>query len=295
MTVTLAVLALGAGAAVAGGCANQTSSSFAESQPGAPLDDQGPNGGSSTPPAVDASFTAPPALFRGNPLCKVTDQCMPDDEGFRRTSGMLTCIPQLTDAGDAAAAGERSPDACRIARDDTTIASLCIEGGAGPGTDGASCEAGNDCAAGYDCVAGEKGTKACRHYCCTGSCKGHSSQNGGATFCDVQPLVDVNQKAPVCMPLKRCTLLENGECNANESCSVVTETGETGCVTVGDKQVGASCDEDHCAAKLTCLGQPGSRKCFKLCKVNASDCGPSLVCTTSTVFKDPAFGICQKP
>lgn len=293
LKVALAALALGASASVGAGCTSDATSAFADDQPGAPLDDQGAMNGEPTPPTTDASVK--PALYRGNPLCKVTDQCMPDDDGYRRTSGTPECVPPASDAGDAAAADEGPTYACRIARTQGTIASTCVEDGAGDGVDGTSCEVGTDCAAGYDCVAGEKGTKTCRHYCCTGSCKGQSSQNGGTTFCDVQPLVDVNQKAPVCMPVKRCTLLESGECSAAESCAVVTEAGETGCVTIGDKQVGASCDEDHCAAGLTCLGQPGSRKCFKLCKVNANDCGPSLVCTTSTVFKEPDFGICQKP
>ena len=121
------------------------------------------------------------------------------------------------------------------------------------------------------------------------------SQNGGATFCDIQSLVDVNQKAPVCMPLKRCKLLGTGECTATETCAVVTESGDTGCVTIGEEQVGASCDLDHCAAKLTCLGQPGSRKCYQLCKVGSGDCGSPQVCTTSTLFKEPTYGTCQKP
>lgn len=293
LKISVAALALMTGAGIAVGCAAETTSATEGSTNPNPLDDQGASSGSPTVPSTDASI-AKPSLYRGNPLCRVTDSCMPDDDGYRLTSGATVCAPLVGDGGDASA-DEPSADACRIGRENGVIASTCRRGEAGGGTDGASCEAGADCAAGFDCVAGEKGTKACRHYCCSGSCKAQASQNGSATFCDVQPLVDVNQKAPVCMPLKRCTLLSTGECNANESCAVVTEMGDTGCVAIGDQQVGASCDEDHCAAKLTCLGQPGSRKCFKLCKVNTSDCGPAQVCTTSTVFKDPDFGICQKP
>jgi hypothetical protein len=159
-----------------------------------------------------------------------------------------------------------------------------------------TCATGADCAPGFDCIiGGEKGPKACRHYCCAGSCKDHPSQSGGATFCDVQDLVDINQKAPVCMPLKHCKLLGSGECAANESCAVVTEGGDTGCVTVGNQQVGADCDADHCAVSLTCLGKAGARKCFKLCRVSSNDCGAAEICATSTVFKDPSFGICQPP
>jgi hypothetical protein len=287
--LALSALAVVASAAIGVACSVETTSSQSETSSPNALDDQGTTTGAPPLPTTDASV-AEPALYRGNPLCRVTDSCMPDDDGSRRTSGTPECAAPASDA-----APNEDAKACRVGRENGVITSTCKQGGAGLGTDGVTCEGGADCAAGFDCVADEKGVKACRHYCCTGTCKDLPSQNGSATFCDVQALVDVNHKAPVCMPIKRCTLLSTGECSANESCSVVTETGETGCVTIGDKQVGASCDEDHCAAKLTCLGQPGSRKCFKLCKVNASDCGPSLVCTTSTVFKDPDFGICQKP
>jgi hypothetical protein len=277
------------------GCTAQQSSSTLGSDPGAAKDDQTPTGGSPTVPAADA---APPKAtsYRGNPLCRVTaDSCMPDDDGYRRTANTLECATPPPDAGDAAAMESYESSACRVTRTEGVIAPKCVDKAASDGGDGAICTDGLDCAAGFDCVAGDKGTKTCRHYCCGGTCKGHTSQNGGATFCDVQSLTDVNLKAPVCMPLKRCTLLGTGECTQFESCAVVTESGDTGCVATGEAQVGASCDEDHCAATLTCLGLPGARKCFKLCKVSSGECGPMQVCTTSTVFKDPKFGICQKP
>jgi hypothetical protein len=227
---------------------------------------------------------------------------MPDDDGYsatnRPTTEAATCAVAPPDAGDAAASTSYSPG-CRITRDDATnqVAPSCDRQvrTTPPGGDGATCATGSDCAAGFDCIAGEKGAKACRHYCCSGSCTGHTSQSGGATFCDVQNLVDYSEKVPVCMPLKRCKLLGTGECTQNETCAVVTESGDTGCVTIGPQQVGAACDDDHCAANLTCVGKPGTRKCYKLCKVNSNDCGAAQVCTTSTVFKDPNFGICQKP
>jgi hypothetical protein len=295
LQIMLATLALGASAAIGAGCSTQTSSAFAGNETaGQPNDDR-----STTPapgaPSADAATIAPTA-YRGNPLCHLSaDACMPDDDGSRVTTGTVECTAKV--APDASLGADPSL-ACRIARDVKTgaIAPSCPPGKyAGLGTDGASCDVGDDCAAGYDCIVGDKGTKSCRHYCCAGTCKGHASQNGAATFCDVQPLGDVNQKAPVCMPLKRCKLLGTGECSSNESCAIVTESGDTGCVGVGQQQVGDPCDEDHCAAKLTCLGQPGSRKCYKLCKMTASDCETSQICATSTVFKDPTFGICQKP
>lgn len=284
-----------AATALAAGCSTESSSSDPSAGSPAPLDDENANPGNPKAGSEDAAAVKMTA-YRGNPLCHVVapTDCMPDDDGSRLTTGTSECAQPAPDAGDAGAADFQS-GGCRIARVDGDIVSHCFSTAAANGRDGASCENGSECAPGFDCIAGEKGGKTCRRYCCLGTCKGQLSQNGGATFCDIQSLVDVNQKAPVCMPLKRCKLLGSGECTTNETCAVVTESGDTGCVALGEQQVGASCDDQHCAATLTCLGQPGSRKCYKLCKVGASECGSSQVCRTSTVFKDPAFGTCQKP
>ena len=289
--ILLAVLGLGTCAAA--GCSAQTTSSDLES-PTKPLLDQGTSGNVNPPPSEDAS--AQKQTYRGNPLCHVdSTSCMPDDDGYQRSpySSGAACATAPPSSGDAAPADFASRG-CRIGRlpGSTIIAPQCFATAAPTGSDGATCDVGEDCAPGLDCIVGDKGTKSCRHYCCGGTCKGNLS-NGSATFCDVQSLADVPQKAPVCMPLKRCNrLLAVGECSATESCTVVTEAGDTGCVAIGDKQVGQSCDESHCAAKLTCLGQPGSRKCFKLCKVSASDCPNAQSCITSAAFKDMDFGVC---
>ena len=294
--ITAAALAIaGCAAVVAIGCSTSTTTAAATDSPASGLNDDRNEGGA---PSLAAEDSGAPkaALYRGNPLCNViSGECMPDDDGSRLTSGAMRCAED-PDAGDSGTAAAATGMGCRIHRETAdTFAPRCLPTNANTsGGDGAACKTGADCTAGFDCVVGENGTTQCRHYCCAGTCKGHESQSGGATFCDVQDLVDV-KKAPVCMPLKRCELLGAGECNANESCAVVTENGDTGCVAVGEKQVGASCDVDHCAAGLTCLGTAGSRECFKLCKVSSSECGSSQICATSTVFKDPNFGICQKP
>ena len=81
------------------------------------------------------------------------------------------------------------------------------------GVDGVACQTGNDCAPGFDCVDGDQGA-VCRRYCCSGVCDGYPAANNGPTFCDVQPVNrdDVTggnrPTAPVCMPIKSCTLLE---------------------------------------------------------------------------------------
>ena len=292
--ILCAAAALGAGAAIATGCSTEASSTGADS-PATPFNGAGSSGGFTQNPTDDAA-SPKVDLYRGSPLCHVTgpDTCMPDDDGYTRTSGTKECAVPPPDAGDGGAAANVQSSACRIGHGDGGTGPTCFTIASPLGGDGALCETGEQCAPGYDCVAGDKG-KTCRHYCCSGSCKGQTSLGGGMTFCDIQNLVDVNDPAPVCMPLKRCKLLGTGECALTETCAVVTENGDTGCIATGEQQVGASCDDAHCAAKLTCLGQPGSRKCYKLCKVGGSDCGTMQICATSTSFKDPNFGICQKP
>ncbi|MBX3187560.1 MAG: hypothetical protein KF819_11120 [Labilithrix sp.] len=285
----LAALAVAFTVALGCGASNDEAALFAS--PGLD-DDQAP------PPApMKASENdggdARGATYRGNPLCRVAPgECMPDDDGARVTNGAEPC----TDTPDGGS--NEGTKACRLARKGADLAPTCALDESGDGGDGAECETGSDCAPGFDCVVGAT-SKVCRHYCCAGTCEGRASQSGGETFCDVQRLVDVNSKAPVCMPLKECQLLATGKCAANESCAVVNADGDTGCVSIGERQVGDSCDDDHCAANLTCLGQPGNRKCYKLCKVGVpsgvGSCPSGQACKTSTVFSDPSYGICQKP
>jgi hypothetical protein len=258
-----------------GDAANGTSSGFGDS-----------DGGAAEPKAE---------VFRGNPLCHVPTNadagCMPDDP--------LACTK---DAGASYDAGPATPlEACRVEKREAgagpPIAPKCDDGFSATGVDGAKCASGADCAAGFDCV-DTVGGSSCRRYCCLGTC-GSSSASGSATFCDIQHLVDLagspNQTvAPVCMPLKPCKLLVPGQCATNETCAVVNEAGDTGCVPVESAQVNAPCDQIHCAPDLTCLGQPGNRKCERLCKVGGDPACPSpQTCMTTSAFKDPSYGICQ--
>jgi hypothetical protein len=247
---------------------------------------------------AEDSGTAKGGDFKWNPLCHVqaTDWCLPDDDAVTVKLGLVACASPPPADGGASSSGSTTDTTkgCRVKRDPTssTLAAKC-DVATRSGGDGVTCQTGADCAPGFDCVEGLKGS-VCRRYCCTGSCDEQLAQNGGATFCDVQKLVDANAKAPVCMPLKRCHLLTPYECAENETCAVVAE-GETGCVAKGEAQVGKSCDEVHCAANLTCLGQPGSRKCYQLCKMGSTTCPPTQVCKTSTAFKDNSYGVCAAP
>lgn len=225
--------------------------------------------------------------FRGSPLCHLNDDtCDPDDDGSKGdTNYAQTCA--VTPDPDASVVGV--PKGCRLSG--TTAVPACLDS-TPQNTDGAKCETGADCAAGFDCVPSND-VGYCRRYCCSGSCGSYRSQNGAETFCDVQKLQGSAAKAPVCMPIKTCKLFTAGECAENETCSVVTDNGTTGCVANGSANVNEPCDEEHCNAGLTCLGQAGSRKCLQLCRTkNGPTCAVNQVCKTSTIFPDPTLGVC---
>lgn len=232
----------------------------------------------------------PPDQFRGSPLCHInTGTCDPDDDGTKTiTAGNASTTPCAQPPNpDASIVGD--PKGCRLSGMNATPA--CLDANR-ENTDGTKCETGADCAPGFDCVM-TNDVGYCRRYCCSGSCGTYRSQNGAETFCDVQRLQGGTTKAPVCMPIKTCKLFTDNECAGNETCSVVTDDGTTGCVANGNANVGQSCDQEHCSTGLTCLGQAGSRKCLQLCKTkNGPTCAPNQVCKTSPIFPDPTIGFC---
>lgn len=225
--------------------------------------------------------------FRGSPLCHLSDTtCDPDDDGTKgNTTYAATCaVMPSPDAGVTS-----DPKGCRLSG--TSAVPACLDS-TPQNTDGAKCESGADCAPGFDCVLSND-VGYCRRYCCSGSCGAYRSQNGAETFCDVQKLQGSGAKAPVCMPIKTCKLFTAGECAENETCSVVTDDGTTGCVANGNANVNEPCDEEHCSMGLTCLGQAGSRKCLQLCRTkNGPTCAVNQICKTSTIFPDPTLGVC---
>jgi hypothetical protein len=254
----------------------------------------------------DASAAAPAVRHAVSPLCAYTEgTCFPDDDGASSFDlAAPTCPSSSTDnVKDASTEVDGGDDnvtvtfgACRVepvGSDATTVKPAC-ETANRQGTDGVSCTSGADCAAGFDCVVGEMGA-VCRHYCCSGSCDGRTSKNGGSTFCDLQAIARPggNQNVPVCVPLKSCKLLADGQCAATETCAVVTDDGVTGCVHVGGAKAGDSCDRDDCAANLTCLGSVGDRRCYQLCHVEGADCASNELCTTAALFQDMSFGVCR--
>ena len=104
---------------------------------------------------------------------------------------------------------------------------------------------GSDCGEGLECV-GSPGQ--CRHYCCSGNAA--CGTTSSPTFCDVQRTAVGNIPVPVCMPISACTLLSTsasgseGSCPVSQTCELVTHTGITSCVPIGDAQTGESCAGD---------------------------------------------------
>lgn len=276
-----------AGGVVLAACEDAVRSSpLRASEPAAERD--APSGGSTSFNPSDAG-QAEKEASRGNPLCGVgPNHCTPDDDGTEPSaSGVACATPPNADVPEH--------EGCRIGKANDAFVPMCDE--ADPrGVDGVACASGSDCAPGFDCVEGDKGA-VCRRYCCSDSCAARSSQNGGPTFCDIRELVDPaldRHLAPVCMPIKTCKLLRDGECGDDETCAIVTDTGDTGCVPKGSAEVGQLCDEEHCGSDLTCLGSPGDRRCYRLCRVDGADCGPSQTCTTGAIFQDTTFGVCKE-
>lgn len=295
-TALFALLALVGSVLSSAGCgATGEDASFEADGKNRPTDPNNSSGGETTFGGTDASAVSTTAL-RGSPLCGVMgEKCLPDDDGTKPAyGGGRSCVEPL-EAGAPAADASSITTACRTVVTNDSYSPGCFEADR-RGIDGVACTSGSDCAPGFDCVAGEKGD-VCRRYCClgSGSCATHTSQNGGPTFCDIQNVVgDPPHKAPVCMPLKKCKLLVDGECSEKETCAVVTEKGDSGCVQTGSAKAGDPCDKERCGVNLTCIGNPGDRHCYKLCRVSGTDCGPTQSCMTGTVFQNTMYGVCKE-
>ena len=235
----------------------------------------------------------------GSALCAHTSSdCFPDgpQNGFAQcvvsadggpASGGGSGSGGDADGGEDGGAAAVMTEACRV-RLDTSGAPKPVCMASGAGQDGAECNVSTDCAAGYECV-GSPGQ--CRHYCCDVSACTTSQQ-----FCDIQTVADVGSlRVPVCMPVRPCKLLATDGCANSEQCEVVDDQGTTSCVALGPLKEGDSCETNHCGENLTCLGVPGSRKCYKLCETQKNDCAAGESCKSSApLFRDPAIGVCVK-
>jgi hypothetical protein len=288
-------------------CGASGSSSFSGGVPTPPNDaggalayapDEGPANTGPVEAAVEAS--APVAAYQGNPLCNAslaTGCCYPD--------GLITCEPTAcapaADAGSESSGGYTQaiygchlapspapsvPDAMSAAGV-AQVSPACMP--AGLGLDGASCHQSNDCAPGYECV----GDGTCRHYCCAGNAACRLDQ-----FCDIQQTAGgggaTSMNVPVCVSTRQCSLTRPNACPQGQTCAVVREDGTESCVAVGSATAGQSCETEHCAAGLVCLGAT-ARTCYALCEmVGAGQCPSPQTCKGGPpLFQDPGVGVCQ--
>ena len=259
--------------------------------------------------AADAGVANSRRNVVGSELCNIDLQgtCQPDDltaceeaTGLAGDSGGDGGPVTLADAGvtDAAFANDAGPQppadagagllACRVVRRGTTVGPQCTASGAGK--DGDACRASLDCGVGFECV-GNPGQ--CRRYCCLGS-----KSCGEGRVCDKQTLFgDESVTVPVCAPVHPCQLLAPKACPDNQTCAIADQrNGQTSCLTIGSAQVGESCETINCGAGLTCLGQEGTRSCFKLCtKSKYGDCPSETKCKGSApLFTNLDQGVCIK-
>ena len=72
------------------------------------------------------------------------------------------------------------------------------------------------------------------------------------------------------------------------------EDGTDSCVAVGSATAGQSCETEHCAAGLVCLGAT-ARTCYALCEIiGAGQCPAPQTCKGGPpLFQDPGVGVCQ--
>jgi hypothetical protein len=110
------------------------------------------------------------------------------------------------------------------------------------------------------------------------------------------------------MPVRPCGLpgesTDAGRCaQGNETCAVVLvglvsdSVPAASCVQAGMAGVGASCEVDHCAPGLTCIGSWGNKICYTLCDTTdaSSECVGSQVCSGGLpLFPDPTTGVCKQ-
>lgn len=226
---------------------------------------------------VSVNDAAPAKKTVGNPLCKrAASDCNPDE------SYSAACA-QASDGGDGGLAVT-----CRVSRY-SSDSPVCAT--AGKGVDGDSCSAPSECAAGFDCVEDQQnGARRCRHYCCEAPCTVGSGNK--KMYCGIG--VAAGAKVPVCLPAVTCPLMAVAACPSGSTCSIVRDDGSTSCTPVGPQRAGEACDRENCGAGLTCIGNAGAQKCYKICRENAAEeCPTGERCVGGPpLFKEGGFGLC---
>ena len=286
-TLSLRLVTLVAAAALATpvGCSSSTSADLAL---GAPINTDG--GGQE----VDGGFTYDGRASDAGPgvsLCGAATNCQPD---LGAQDLAMMCMSPVVDAGAPSDGGSYTPPARACHVEPSSTDAVCEL--AGQGKDGDACTSGSDCSSGFECVSSPG---RCRHYCCDPTLCGVLAKLDTSTtglFCDVQSeAAHSGVKVPVCLPVQDCQLLGT-TCGPTETCAIVdSSAGIKSCVEIGPVNVGESCEANHCAANLSCLGSPGKRVCQQLCDpMKAGVCPSGQTCQQPwTVLKQDNAGICK--
>lgn len=230
-------------------------------------------------PSGDGSIDASPADAAARDGDATDDGDAPlSDAGVSEGGGGLDA--GLVDAGDAGLA-------CRVVTaPGAKISQACVP--AGEGRQGVVCTRSADCAAGLECV----GDGVCRAYCCDeGSCTTLKKE----TYCGISEVVATKQVVPVCLPVRKCTLLIEGDCGSGETCGVSNLPNTATCMPIGPRDRGESCDDAHCREGLVCLGSVGEKQCYALCHTaTGAECRSHERCVAGGKLPttDPAVGIC---
>jgi hypothetical protein len=184
----------------------------------------------------------------------------------------------------------------------------CRIGSGGPvcsGTDnytadartGTPCKQSSECDIGYECVSAEEpGDGTCKPYCCDSTvCAALPAQAGSPVpFCDIEnPISGVpSTGVPVCTAGPACTPLQTGACGAGMTCTVVSPSGQTACVTVGKAMEHQDCTTEKCGPNLACI----VGTCVQLCDTGGTNtCPPYELCVAPTAFgSDSLIGVCTR-
>ena len=199
--------------------------------------------------------------------------------GAMCTPGTSDCTPGGNPNMSSSSGG--SIIACQLVPVDSKVVAQCnpvgIYGVGDP------CENVTYCGAGLGCVTNTSGG-VCREYCC-----GVVEDCPTDTYCATVRMTEATSKIPVCIPVTKCTLLDNSICKNGQVCTIVRDDGTTSCIDAGPGQLGQACP---CADGYVC--SKINNTCLKLCHIgkDAVDCAGGGTCQSGVAGYPDGIGIC---
>jgi hypothetical protein len=197
------------------------------------------------------------------------------------TPGTSDCTPGGNPNMSGSSSSGGSIIACQLVSVDSKVTAQCNPVGLyGVGD---PCEKVDHCGAGLGCVT-NTGGGVCREYCC-----GDVEDCPSDTYCATVRMTEAAEKVPVCIPVTKCTLLDNSICKNGQVCTIVRDDGTTSCIDEGPGQLGQGCP---CADGYVC--SKINNTCLKLCHVgnDAVDCAGGGTCQSGVSGYPEGIGIC---